>query len=162
MYENIQEIIHLHSKNIAETEKILKNFYFQYLLNLKGAVLLLEGNLGTGKTTTTQILGKLMNIHSIINSPSFNIYNLYETETNVLIHYDLYRITEIELEEMELRELWFDVYNHKFTIHAIEWWKKANYIESSLPMFIIQLDYLGNQFTHRMIKIFKILKHEYS
>lgn len=159
---NSKEIINQVSKDINETEQILSDFYSKYLINLKGVILLLEGNLGAGKTTTTQILGKLLKIPVIINSPSFNIYNIYETETNVLIHYDLYRITEVELEEMELRELWYDVYNHKFTIHAIEWWQKAEYIESSLPMFLIKLDYAGNQFTYRNIKIFKILDRYYA
>jgi len=151
-----QPLIDYFCKNLQETEEIIKKFFFEFVKKENnGAVLLLEGNLGAGKTTICQLIGKQLGIQQIINSPSFNIYNIYTNEENAFIHYDLYRITSIELEEMELRELWYDTYENKFTIHAIEWWQKAEFIESRLNIYLIRIEHKINHFIERTIKIFK-------
>ncbi|MCS7206297.1 MAG: tRNA (adenosine(37)-N6)-threonylcarbamoyltransferase complex ATPase subunit type 1 TsaE [Leptospiraceae bacterium] len=144
------------SFSVSDTERIVKEFYKKYLENLQGAVLLLQGNLGSGKTTFCKIIGKLLGIPVEINSPSFNIYNLYAYNQKVFIHYDLYRLKQPEFEELELRELWFDLYQGQYTIHAIEWWEKAEKIESKLTRFSIQLEFLYDQPTGRRIRIFQL------
>lgn len=148
-------------KNIKETEQLVKNFYDNFLQKEKGALLLLEGNLGSGKTTFTQFIGKSMGIQQIINSPSFVIYNIYKVQNRVLMHYDLYRISSIELEEMELRELWYDLYEDCYTIHSIEWWKNANYIESTLPIYLIQIQNEVEFDSQRKIDIYRIHQTRY-
>ncbi|GIX43048.1 MAG: tRNA (adenosine(37)-N6)-threonylcarbamoyltransferase complex ATPase subunit type 1 TsaE [Leptospiraceae bacterium] len=156
-----EEIINQFCKNQKETEECIIAFFNNYLINHKGVILLLEGNLGAGKTTITKTIGKLLHINQIINSPSFNIYNIYTNEKNALLHYDLYRISHLELEEMELRELWNEQYENKFTVHAIEWWQKAQYIQSNLPIYLIQIEQNINQFTERTLRIFKICGNKY-
>jgi len=143
-------------QNINDTEEIIKELFEQYLIKESGVVILLEGNLGAGKTTICKYLGKLLEFDEIINSPSFNIYNIYTNEKNAFLHYDLYRVSTIEIEEMELRELWNDRYQDKYTIHAIEWWQKAEYIESNLSIYLIQIEQTLNQFTQRTLRIFKM------
>lgn len=157
----IETVLKEKVKNIKETEQLVKNFYDNFLQKEKGAVLLLDGNLGSGKTTFTQFIGKLMGINQIINSPSFVIYNIYKFQNKVLIHYDLYRIRSIELEEMELRELWYNLYEDCFTIHSIEWWKNANYIESTLPIYLIQIQNELELDSQRKINIYKINQTHY-
>ncbi|AAZ43435.1 tRNA (adenosine(37)-N6)-threonylcarbamoyltransferase complex ATPase subunit type 1 TsaE [Mycoplasmopsis synoviae] len=49
-------------------------------------IVLLEGELGAGKTTFVKYLAKRLNIKENINSPSFNFMKTY----NGLIHLDLY------------------------------------------------------------------------
>ncbi len=161
MIKNKQTLYVKEVKNLKETQGLIQSFYNEYLIKEKGAVILLEGNLGSGKTAITKIIGKLMGIQEEINSPSFVIYNQYVNQNLALLHYDLYRLDPKELEEMELRELWYDLYLHYFTIHCIEWWEKAVFIESSLPLFLIQIlvDFTLND--SREIHIYKINQTRY-
>ncbi len=68
-----------------------------------GFVLGLEGDLGAGKTTFTQFLGKALGINDTINSPTFTIMKIYEEGRVPLYHIDAYRLEGIgadyELEE---------------------------------------------------------------
>jgi tRNA threonylcarbamoyladenosine biosynthesis protein TsaE len=58
-----------------------------------GFALLLEGDLGAGKTTLVRgLVGALPGAHAAeVASPSFTICNLYPTEP-AIAHYDLYRL----------------------------------------------------------------------
>ena len=64
---------------------------------------LLEGELGSGKTTFVKGFCKALGI-SEVNSPTFSIVNEYGEERRVY-HFDLYRIKNAE----ELFELFTDV-----------------------------------------------------
>lgn len=65
-----------------------------------GDVLLLEGELGSGKTTFVQGLAKALGVEEQVTSPTFAIVSGYETGGNdgveKLIHVDLYRLGEEE------------------------------------------------------------------
>ena len=56
--------------------------------------ILLQGNLGVGKTTFSQFFLQyiLLNKNQVITSPTFNIINVYETIKGTVWHVDLYRI----------------------------------------------------------------------
>lgn len=106
--------------NPNELEKIIKD---QIDLSA-GNMLCLQGEMGAGKTTFTQILGGLLGITNQINSPTFIIHNEYLipnkpelTNPRTLHHLDLYRIeSKSELIELKLQEA-FKTYD----IVAIEW-----------------------------------------
>ncbi|MFN3604633.1 MAG: tRNA (adenosine(37)-N6)-threonylcarbamoyltransferase complex ATPase subunit type 1 TsaE [Leptonema sp. (in: bacteria)] len=150
-------------KTIKDTETLIQLFYFEYLKKDRGALVLLEGNLGAGKTMISKMIGAFMGIQEEINSPSFVVYNMYKNDSMVFFHYDLYRIHPLEIEEMELRELWYDVYDNLFTIHCVEWWKKAKTIESSLPIYLVQLKIIQDLESDfkRKIYIYKINQNYY-
>lgn len=61
-----------------------------------GAVLLLSGDLGSGKTTFTQALAKSLGVIDVVTSPTFTIVGEYATDgtrdIQWLVHIDLYRI----------------------------------------------------------------------
>ena len=61
------------------------------LLSL-GDVVLLEGDLGAGKTTLTKGIARGLNISEKVNSPTFNIMKLYLKGTTSLFHIDAYRL----------------------------------------------------------------------
>ncbi len=61
------------------------------LLNA-GDVVLLEGDLGAGKTTLTKGIARGLNISEKVNSPTFNIMKLYLKGTIPLFHIDAYRL----------------------------------------------------------------------
>lgn len=101
----------------------IPNFLPQIIsyLNYKQQVLCLIGDLGSGKTTFTQLLLKNLNVDSPVSSPTFNLVNEYKSNDGLSIaHFDLYRIENIE----ELNEIGFYEYieNHHLTI--IEWPEK--------------------------------------
>ncbi len=58
----------------------------------KGDVLLLYGDLGTGKTFFTRHLCRFLGIKEEVSSPSFVLLNQYQTPNLVISHYDLYRV----------------------------------------------------------------------
>ncbi|MEJ7620776.1 MAG: tRNA (adenosine(37)-N6)-threonylcarbamoyltransferase complex ATPase subunit type 1 TsaE [Aquificaceae bacterium] len=70
--------------------------------NLRGAeVICLIGPLGAGKTTLIRGIAKGMGLLQgyQVRSPTFTLINEYPTEKGLLIHADLYRVKELDLEE---------------------------------------------------------------
>src|SRR5438874_4865291 len=58
-----------------------------------GELMLLEGQLGTGKTTFTQGLAQGMGITEMISSPTFTLLKEYRGQPR-LFHFDLYRLDD--------------------------------------------------------------------
>ncbi|HEY4670021.1 MAG TPA: tRNA (adenosine(37)-N6)-threonylcarbamoyltransferase complex ATPase subunit type 1 TsaE [Tepidiformaceae bacterium] len=81
----------------------------------KGDVILLSGDLGTGKTCLTQGIGRGLDAPAPVNSPSFVLMNEYRGR-ETLFHVDLYRIEDVE----ELDDLGLWDYAEKGVL-VIEW-----------------------------------------
>ena len=60
-----------------------------------GSILLLFGNLGTGKTYFTNQICNCINVKELVSSPSYILLNEYEGKYKVF-HYDLYRLSSAE------------------------------------------------------------------
>ena len=61
------------------------------------SVVLLSGNLGSGKTTLIQQLGKYLNIEDDINSPTFALINEYrDKDGKTYYHMDMYRLETLQ------------------------------------------------------------------
>ncbi len=60
-------------------------------------VILLDGDLGTGKTTLAQGIAKGYGVDDIVNSPTFTIMKRYQTKDHMhhFYHLDLYRLHEV-------------------------------------------------------------------
>ena len=90
-----------------------------------GDVIGLIGPLGAGKTTFTQCLAKQLGVTKPVNSPTFNIVKIYQTnhsQIKKLIHIDAYRLSSgQELEFLGVEEYFVD--NSALTI--IEWADKV-------------------------------------
>ncbi|MGI8925566.1 MAG: tRNA (adenosine(37)-N6)-threonylcarbamoyltransferase complex ATPase subunit type 1 TsaE [Tepidiformaceae bacterium] len=69
----------------------------------RGDVVLLSGDLGTGKTCLTQGIGRGLECEGTVNSPSFVLMNEYDGRER-LFHVDLYRIEDVE--ELDDLGLW--------------------------------------------------------
>lgn len=54
--------------------------------------ILLNGDLGAGKTTFTKQLIKELGVTENVTSPSFNIMNQYRTDKYIINHMDAYRL----------------------------------------------------------------------
>lgn len=99
---------------------------------LPGTVLLLSGNLGSGKTTLVQGLGRGLGIVEPISSPTFTLINEYLEGRIPLYHVDLYRLEPAQVESLELASYW-DVRESRLGVVAIEW---AERMMDNLPMAI--------------------------
>ena len=85
-----------------------------------GTVLLLAGNLGSGKTTLVQGLGLGLGIAEPISSPTFTLINEYLEGRIPLYHVDLYRLEPGQVGSLELESYW-DAAETTPGIVAIEW-----------------------------------------
>lgn len=115
------------SNSIKDTEKFAK----QIAKSLNGGeVLGLVGNLGAGKTTFTQALGKALGVKQTMTSPTFvlmKIYPLNHPSAKYLCHIDAYRLTTQE----DLIAIGANDYiGQPETITVIEW---ADRVEKVLP-----------------------------
>ena len=104
--------------------------------SMLGDIYLLNGELGSGKTTFTRFfINSIFEINLIkkphsIKSPSFPIMINYSLKNFEIFHYDLYRLTnENELIELNMHE------NLKENITLIEW-----------PQMIINSSQINNYF----------------
>ena len=82
-----------------------------------GDVLLLEGDLGAGKSELTRGIAKGLGVAETVTSPSFTILNVYESGRCPLYHFDWYRLESSE----ELYELGMDEYLGGDGIAVVEW-----------------------------------------
>ena len=80
-------------------------------------IVLLRGELGSGKTTLVKSVLKKMGVNECVNSPTFSIVNEYDFSENIIYHFDLYRIENIE----ELDVIGFEDYIYSQNICFIEW-----------------------------------------
>lgn len=96
-------------------------------------VISLKGDLGAGKTTFVQFIGKHLGIEEYITSPTFSIINIYEGNPTIY-HLDLYRLED----PSELEALDFETYFYpEDEITFIEWAEKADYY---LPEDLIEIE----------------------
>ncbi|MBR8834961.1 MAG: tRNA (adenosine(37)-N6)-threonylcarbamoyltransferase complex ATPase subunit type 1 TsaE [Stigonema ocellatum SAG 48.90 = DSM 106950] len=91
-----------------------------------GSVILLEGDLGAGKTTLVQGIGLGLGITSPIVSPTFTIINEYTEGRLPLYHLDLYRLEPKEVAALNLETYWEGV-EVMPGIVAIEWVERMPY-----------------------------------
>lgn len=107
------------SLSYLDTEKIA----FEYASTLsKGDVVLLEGDLGAGKTAFTKGIAKYFGLEGV-TSPTYAYLNVYG---NLIYHYDCYRLSCGE----DAERLGLTDYFCGDNICLIEW---AENIEDALP-----------------------------
>lgn len=90
-----------------------------------GDVIVLSGDLGTGKTTITQGIARGLGVAGAITSPTFVIAKIYAGRAARVIHVDAYRLSSFgELDELD------DEVFAPDAITIIEW---GDAIASALP-----------------------------
>ena len=94
-------------------------------------LLLLNGDLGAGKTTMTQGLGRALNIRRPVKSPTFTIVREYREGTMPLFHMDFYRLENDDLSSIDLNS-----YLAEPGLVVIEW---PQLIMDDLPDEYLQL-----------------------
>ena len=84
---------------------------------LPGDVILLEGDLGAGKSELARGIAAGLGVTETVTSPSFTILNVYQSGRIPLYHFDWYRLENPE----ELYELGMDEYLGGDGIALVEW-----------------------------------------
>ena len=95
------------------------------------SVIFLSGNLGAGKTSLVQGIGKGLQIEDSIVSPTFTLINEYLDGRLPLYHLDLYRLEASQVDSI-YPEIYWEGLEVEPGITAIEWWDRltmtpANY-----------------------------------
>jgi tRNA threonylcarbamoyladenosine biosynthesis protein TsaE len=85
-----------------------------------GTVLLLHGDLGSGKTTFVKGLGRGLGIAEDIDSPTFTLINEYPKGRLPLYHVDLYRLEGEAIAGLFLEAYWEGI-EFPAGLMAIEW-----------------------------------------
>lgn len=108
--------------SLEETKKLAEKFASTLK---KGDVVLLNGDLGAGKTTFTQFVFKALGVNEVVNSPTFAILKSYYGKY-ILHHFDTYRITLEEAIEAGFDE----IFSNRDTVIFVEW---SDSVKALLP-----------------------------
>lgn len=98
----------------------------------KPAIVLLQGQMGAGKTTLIKQLCKVLGVQESVSSPTYSLVNEYKGTTHTIFHFDLYRLKDAD----ELLQIGFEDYLYQNAYVFIEWPQLA---ENLLPENCIQL-----------------------
>lgn len=108
----------------------------EFAADLRGGdVVLLNGELGAGKTTFTKGIARVLGVTEPVTSPTFTIIKEYEGKDLWLYHMDMYRlsgdITELGLE---------DYLGNEKGVCVIEWCATEDF---HARVFAINIEYCG-------------------
>ena len=121
-------------KFISKNEQDTINFASTIASYLqKGDIIVLSGDLGSGKTKFTQGILKYFNLEDEISSPTFTIVNEYHKDEINIYHFDVYRLEDSD----EFYAIGGDEYLNN-GICIIEW---GEIIEDILPKEYIKISF---------------------
>ena len=112
-----------------------------------GDVLVLDGDLGAGKTTFTKGLAAGLEIPDIIKSPTFTIIHEYQDGRLPLYHMDAYRLENGGAEDLGLEE-YFDGDG----VSVVEW---AEFVEDELPADFLAIHFKRTDYDNTRVLEFE-------
>lgn len=121
-------------KFTSHSESETMDFAFNLANKLKtGDVIVLSGDLGSGKTKFTEGFLKYFNLSNQISSPTFTIVNEYKNNDINIYHFDVYRLSDSD----EFFAIGGEEYFNS-GICIIEW---GELIEDALPNDYIKISF---------------------
>ena len=135
------------SKNEQDTIDFAEKFASSLSI---GDIVVLTGELGSGKTKFVQGVLKHFNMEDEISSPTFTIVNEYSNEKTKIFHFDVYRLEDSD----EFYAMGGDEYFSK-GICLIEW---GEMIEDILPKPYIKIIFSKDEeiSDYRKLEILKV------
>jgi tRNA threonylcarbamoyladenosine biosynthesis protein TsaE len=103
-----------------------------------GDIVLVRGEVGSGKTTFVRGAARALGVLSPITSPTFSIGHRYAGEGVVVSHLDLYRLGDLALEEPDL----LADYLGDERIAFVEW-PQQDSVELAGARIVVTLAHLG-------------------
>jgi tRNA threonylcarbamoyladenosine biosynthesis protein TsaE len=124
----------------------MKNVGKQVGALLKGGdIVLLYGELGSGKSTLVKGIAEVLGVKETTNSPTFTIMNVYDTKKDnikKLVHVDTYRLKDqSDLDDIGIDEYMYD----KDSICIFEWPDKLKFIQKDSKPVKITIEYLDTE-----------------
>ncbi len=116
--------IDLYANNLDKTQAIATQLA-QFVT--AGTIILLDGNLGSGKTAFMQAFGRAIGISTTLTSPTFTLIDEYLEGRLPLYHIDLYRLEPSQISSLHLEEYWRGE-DFPLGVVAIEWASKLIHI----------------------------------
>ena len=124
-------------KYITNSEEETKEFAKEFAKKLKiGDVVILSGDLGSGKTKFVEGVLSNFELENEISSPTFTIVNEYKKDDINIYHFDVYRLEDSD----EFYAIGGEEYFEK-GICLIEW---GEIIEDALPNKYIKINFKRN------------------
>ncbi len=124
-------------KYITNSEEETKEFAKEFAKKLKiGDVVILSGDLGSGKTKFVEGVLSNFGLENEISSPTFTIVNEYKKDDINIYHFDVYRLEDSD----EFYAIGGEEYFEK-GICLIEW---GEIIEDALPNKYIKINFKRN------------------
>lgn len=105
-------------KTVEETWRLAQQFAEELA---PGDVVCLEGNLGAGKTTFTQGVGRALGVKRPVTSPTFCLVTEYPTSRFLFVHMDLYRLHDPD----DVLDLGWEDYLTRGAVLFVEWSERA-------------------------------------
>lgn len=106
-------------------------------------IIILEGELASGKTTFASFLAKNLGVKELVNSPSYTIYKRYTSGKYIFNHFDLYRLKKLDTD--------FDLMDYyDLGITLIEW---ASNIPEIIPEEHLKIIFKKKGIQKRELKI---------
>lgn len=131
---------------ITDTVEQTQNIAKEIASTLKGGeVILLNGELGAGKTVFSKGIALGLGIAEPITSPTFTLMNSYFSGRLKLYHFDMYRLTEGSDVDYGFEEY----YGLKDSVCLIEWSVATDYYGAKV--ITVDLEYISQ--TQRKITI---------
>jgi len=113
---------------------------------LKGDIILLFGDLGSGKTVISKGIAKGLGVKSYVTSPTFTLMQIYQG-CLMLYHFDLYRLNNTD----ELADLGYEEYLYSDDgVALVEW---AERMQELTPERYIRVDIERTEINMRKISI---------
>ena len=107
----------MYLKFLSRSEKDTYAFAKRVADRLKGGeVILLNGDLGAGKTTFTKGLALALGVKETVTSPTFTYVKEYDGRLP-LFHFDMYRVADAD----EVYELGLEEYFYRGGVVVVEW-----------------------------------------
>ena len=111
----IKKRINNDGEMIEEGENLVKEKL--KIIKSKGLLVLMNADLGAGKTHFVKGIGKSLGVEEIIKSPTYSIIEEYDHRFGKLVHVDTWRLEN----DSELKSLDLENYFRKGYVVAIEW-----------------------------------------
>lgn len=99
--------------SLADLNSVAKKI----ITNTTSKIILFDAEMGMGKTTLIKSLVKHLGCDDEVSSPTFSLVNEYQSKTNTIYHFDLYRIEE----EEELYNFGIEDYINSNNWVLVEW-----------------------------------------
>ena len=105
-----------------------------------GDLVLLEGDLGAGKTFLVRAVARALGVREVVTSPTFTLVQEYASARGTLVHADLYRLRggslplDVEVARLGLRER-----RAEGAMLLVEWGEEAEAALGGSPALVLRI-----------------------